>query len=986
MQQKLFSFLFTCLLLISVSYGQDFQISGRVTSQADGNPIANVTVRVQGKNLSSQTDADGSYTIRAAEGNVIVFRSLGYKERSITVEKMSTINIQLEAEEGSIDEVLVVGYGSGNNIGSVVGSQVTVRAKDIAGKPAPNAIEALQGKVPGLSVMTSSGEPSTTQSIRLHGSGSLGASSTPLFVIDGIPVGSGSILSTNPDDWESITVLKDASATSIYGSRAANGVIYFKSKKGKASERATITASAMKGYNNLATKNVIDQMMNSQELQAYWLETGFRTQAQIDEVNKTFGHNETSWGDYYYKKNTGLDQYNLNISGGSEKMQYYISSAYYDQEGIMYRSNFDRITLRSNLSATLNDWIKAGLNLSGGYDKRMSNPYGGNSLNGALSLMALPWYSPYDENGNEYYEERIPGLDAYSPKYLADKNLNEGVNKQFNPTIFLQVQPYKGLTLKSTAGMDYFDYRISGLRLPSYLGNLNNGAASEEYQTAILKTITNTIDYRTLIHNVHDISMMIGQEATDYDESSFSASGSGLTDDRLTLLGQTIANGRGVGSSKSEYAYNSYFGRLGYSYNAKYLLDLSLRTDASSRFGKNNRKATFWAAGVSWKAKSEKFLQDVSWLTDLTIKASIGTQGNSAIGNYQSLATVGSINYDGAPGWGVSSPGNPNLAWEQQTKTTLGVRASFLNQINLDVEVYKRVTDNMLVSVPFPYTSGFSSITSNVGSLENKGIDVQFSANAFRSEKFYFTPYVNFNYNQQKITELFQDKEYWIVPNTGLSWAVGKPVEFFFPVQAGVNPDNGLMQWYVPGENISDSNFDPNNVTTTFNAVDLQQSTGLRRDAPFTGGFGFTSGYNGFYLDMDFAFVKGKYMINNDMYFFSNPYQFRGYNQIRGVRDYWKEPGDQTRYPKFGQVHQFDTGLLEDASFLRLKGLRFGYNIPKKLLSGQKFFKSASVYYVGRNLWTKTKYLGPDPEVDSNLALGVNPNTKQSSLGIQLQF
>ncbi|WP_052259007.1 hypothetical protein [Sphingobacterium sp. T2] len=306
--------------------------------------------------------------------------------------------------------------------------------------------------------------------------------------------------------------------------------------------------------------------------------------------------------------------------------------------------------------------------------------------------------------------------------------------------------------------------------------------------------------------------------------------------------------------------------------------------------------------------------------------------------------------------------------------------------MNFNIEFYKRVTENMLVSVPYPYTSGFSDITSNVGSLQNTGVDVDLVFNVFKSSTYYFTPYINFNYNKQKITELFQGKSYWIVPNTGVSWAVGKPVEFFYPIQKGVNPQTGLMEWYVPGEDITVTRKDDSDVTSTWNSTALAQSTGLKRYSPFVGGFGFSSGYKGIFFDMSFVFNKDKYMINNDRYFFVNPYNFAGYNQLKDVMDYWKQPGDNARYPKYGTVNQFDSALIEDASFLRMKHLRVGYDIPKKWLGVQNFFRSAKIYYLGRNLWTTTKYSGPDPEVDSNLALGVNPNTKQSVFGIELQF
>lgn len=859
-----------------------------------------------------------------------------------------------------------------------------VSSEEIKGKPTANALEALSGKVPGLQVFTSSGEPSATQSIRLDGVGSLGASSTPLMVLDGIPVGAGSIVSMNPEDFESITVLKDAAATSIYGSRAANGVIYFTSKKGRIGERATITARAQYGWNDLASRKAADNFMTTDELLNFWLETGYRTQAQIDKIRQDWP-NDTRWDEYYYKKNVPLKQYDLNVSGGSEKTQYYISTGYMDQTGLMYRSGFDRITLRSNITSKVNKWTTVGLNLAGGYDRRETNGWGSNSTNGGLSLLAPPFYTPIDENGNEYYDQTIPGLGRYSPRYLADKNPSKGKNQQFNPNAFIQVQPFTGLTLRSQAGMDYYNYNISTQRLPSYLGNLGKGTTAEEHQQGVSRTITNTIEYKWNLQNLHNFTVLGGQEFTDFNYESFNASGGGLTDDRLILLSATTID-KAVGQTKYAYAYNSYFGRVSYNFNNQYFFDGTVRQDESSRFGKNNKKATFWSLGGKWDAKKEAFLKDINWLNTLQVRASTGTQGNSDIGNYESLSIVGTNIYDGATGWSVSSPGNPNLSWEKQTKTTVGVSTRLFDRINLDVEYFHRVTKNMLMDVPYAYTSGFSEITSNVGGLVNNGFNVDFSIDVLRGRDFYFTPYAKFGVVNQKVTELFQNKNWWVVPNTGVSYVVGRPVEFFYPIQAGVNPDNGLMQWYVPGDDISQTNKDPNNVTSVFSATALQQSTGIKRYPPFNGGFGFVSGYKGFFLNVDFTFSNGKYLINNDRYFFANSYNFAGYNQLKEVTDYWKQPGDVTKYPKYGQVNQFDSGLLENASFLRLKGLSFGYNLPKSFLAGQKFFTGAKIYYTGRNLFTATKYLGPDPEVDSNLTYGRNPNTKQSVIGLELLF
>lgn len=985
MKQRLLTTMLAVACVSTASYAQTREVSGTVTSN-DGTPISGASITVIGTKTATQTSSSGNFKLSVPVGATLNVSSVGYISQKISIGNSSILSIVLQVDDNSLDEVVVIGYGSGRSIGSIVGSKTTVASKDIEGKPSANAFEALSGKVPGLSVLTSSGEPSATTSIRLHGSGSLGASSTPLIVIDGIPVDASTIVSTNPSDWESITVLKDAAATSIYGSRAANGVIYFKSKQGKSGDRANITLRAQKGTNNLASRKHIEGFMTTSELRDFWLKTGFRTQAQVDELSKTWGDKTFDWGDYYYKKNTSISQYDLNISGGSAKTTYFISGSYYDQEGIMYRSGYNRATLRSNINTKLNDWMRLGLNLSGGQDNRELNGWGSNSTNGGLSLLALPWYTPYKADGTEYYYEAIPGLGRYSPKYLADMNPNSRRDQTFTPTAFLEVTPITGLTLKSQVGVDYANYRTNALRYPSYLGAVANGTNTQIWEQKVLATITNTVDYRKLFDNVHDLSVLVGQESINYDYKNFSAGGTGLTDDRLLMLNQTLPTGRTVSQNRIQYAYNSWFGRLGYAYDAKYYLDLTLRNDQSSRFGKDNRSATFWAVGGMWNAKRESFLKDVNWLDALQVKASIGTQGNSSINEYLSLATIGSVNYNGSPAWGLSTPGNPNLGWEEQTKTTFGFSGSVYGRVNLNVELYNRVTKNMLVSVPYPYTTGWNEVTSNVGSLKNTGVDLELSFNVFKSPNYYLTPFLTFGYNKQKVTELFQGYDYWIVPNTGVSWAVGKAVEFFYPMQAGVNPDTGLMQWYVPGENITETNNDPNNVTSVFSGTSLAQSTGLKRYAPIVGGFGLSGGYKGFFLDSEFTYQSGKYMINNDQYFYANSSNFAGYNQRKEVNDFWQKPGDVTKFPKYGQVNQFDNALIENASFLRLKSLRVGYNLPKSVLEKQKFFRNVSVFYVGRNLFTSTKYTGADPEADTNLALGINPNTKQSLLGIELQF
>jgi TonB-linked SusC/RagA family outer membrane protein len=990
--KKLVLSLFVLMIVVSSVFAQDRTITGTVTDREMGKPLPGVTVRIRGAQGATQTQANGTYSIVVPAGATsLEFAYLGFvtATRPLT-SASSTINVVLEGDATGLNEVVVTGYGSGRALGSIVGSVATVSAKVVENKPVANAFDALQGKVSGLQVFTSSGEPSATSSIRLHGVGSLGASNTPLYLLDGIQVDAGSITSLNPNDIESISVLKDASSTSIYGSRAANGVIYVTTKKGKIGT-STISVQSQYNVNNVARPDFYQSVMNSAELAAFQVKTGFRTQASADALLRDFP-NDTKWFDYYYRKDAPTYQTDLTISGGAGKTTYYISGSYFQQQGLMYRSNFDRYTFRSNLNTQINDYISIGLNLSGGTDNRQENNQGSNSTNGGLAMLAQPWFSPIDPNGNDYYDTIIPGWGRYSPNYLADNQLNDINNLQFNPSGYIQIQPLKGLTFKSQGGMDGFVRRGTSGVLPSFAGALGNGTLAESYRRQITKTFTNTLEYLFSVKQ-HNITALAGQEYVDGVDQRFDASTVGLASDNLYLLQNGTPTNRGVGSSKSEYAYKSLFGRLDYNYQSRYYLDLSIREDRSSRFGANKQAATFWSVGAMWRIKEESFLKDVKWLDDLTLRASTGTSGNSAIGNYESLATASSISptYNGLTGLINNASGNPELGWEKQQKTTVLINSSFFNRIRLGVELYRRTTSDQLISVPQAFTTGFANIRQNVGAIQNTGIDVTLDFDAYtnKSRNAYITPYVNFNYNKNEITELFQGKQYYILPNTGVLWAIGQPVSFAYPKWAGVNPANGLPQWYVPnaGDGIINTRTDPNAITNTFSANGLNQNTGIQRYPPYNGGFGFNAGYEGFYASVDFTFSLGKYLINNERYFFENPNQFAGFNQAKNVQDYWTAPGQVTRYPAYSQQFtQFDDRLIEDASFLRLKGLQVGYNVPESILSRTKVVKGAKLFVMARNLLTFTDYTGPDPEVDSNLALGNNPNTQQIGLGLQVRF
>lgn len=962
-----------------------------------GSPLAGATIKAVGSGgkviAAAIADVTGKFSIQVTDktkGLQVSYVGLEEKFVPLTAD-LSNVVVKLSTPSGNLAEVVVVGYGAARKATEVPGSIVTVKASTIQDKPTANMLDELQGKVAGLQIYSSSGEPSNTPSIRLNGVGSLSASSTPLFIMDGVPIDQGTILSLNPEDFESITVLRDASATSIYGSRAANGVIIFTSKKGKLNT-STITLNSEYGISNLTnnTLKLFNSFMNTQQFTDFLVSSGQRTQSQVDATLANY-HADTKWYTVYFQPNRPTYSADLNISGGGGKTTYYVSGGYFDQDGLAWRSGYKRYTVRANLNTTVNNWFQMGLTTFGGYDERQTNQYGTNNLNRGLSQLIPPYYSNKDSNGVEY-STQMPGINLYNPKYLATELPGISNNLQLNPTGYIQINPIKELTIKSTAGIEFYDYRTTSHRLPSYIGSLNNGSTTESFSRSTTKTITNTAEYRLSVATHHNITLLAGQEFINSTATGFTSSSSGQTDDRLILLTNGTSSITAT-SSETQYAYLSYFGRLSYNFDRKYFLDLSIRNDQSSRFGRNLRGATFYSVGGSWNAKKEDFLGDINWLDELVVKASVGTSGNSAIGNYDNLATVGSsaaTAYNGSTGWYISAAGNADLSWEQQRQINVGIQATIFKKLHIDAEYFDRLTTNMLMSVPYPFTSGFSSVESNVGGLKNTGVNANISYDAITTKNGYLTLYANMGYVKQEVTSLFQGKQYWIIPNTGVSYAIGQPVSYFYPIFAEIDPASGQPLWYVPNsdpDKIVYTNKDPKNVTSNFNSTSLQQNIGIKRYAPLNGGFGLNGGYRGFYVAADFTFSQGKYMINNDEYFFNNPTQFSGYNQVVDVMDYWKKPGDVTRYPKYGtQFTQFDSRLVENASFIRLKNLTVGYSLPKDLLRKTKTISAVKIYVAFRNIWTLTKYPGPDPEIDTNVTLGADPNTTQTAFGLSIQF
>ncbi|MDP9081776.1 MAG: SusC/RagA family TonB-linked outer membrane protein [Bacteroidota bacterium] len=978
-------------------------VTGRVVDTA-GLPLPGATIKVKGTKLNTVTDVNGQFTLKGVEEGAtlqISFVSFFTQEVKATA---NNITVKLKPQSLGLNEVVVSGsYGTVNAATErAISTVVTVSGKDTQDKPGANALDALQGRVPGLSILSNGGEPSQQPSIRLHGLGSLFAGTDPYVILDGSPIDLATVLTINPDDILDWKILKDAASLSIYGSQASNGVIIINTKRGSYNKPSSITFGSQFSYSSIADLKFFKQFMNRNELINFDLSSGLQTQAQLDNALAAIPvkNADTKWYKYYYRSNTPAQKYDLSITGGGGKTTYYISGGYLTSTGIAAGSGYERYNMRSNVTSQVNKWIQVGLNFSLVYDITHTNPYTTNSTNGGLSMFAAPYISPYQPDGTPY-PTVIPGWGGRrNPFYNTSEMPVNNDKLTINPTAYIQVKPITGLTLKSQAGVNAYDYTVSSIVLPSYLGvGSALGTNSQSYERNARKTFTNTAEYAFTVGGANHITALAGQEYSDGDDYGFNASGQGLTDDRLVLLGNTIPSPRGIGSFHQEYVYNSFFGKVDYNFNEKYYATASIRTDESSKFSPGHLRATFWAGGLAWEAKKESFLKDVSWIDNLTLKANVGTSGNSEIGNYTSPALVSPNGlYNNVNGYNLISPGSPNLTWEQHLKSTFGINLSVLDRFHLDLSYYIDKGTNELAPVPYPETAVPANTTPNVVfpysilqnsvSLVNKGFDIDFSVDLWKDKLHngYLNFFVKTEITHNKITKLFQGRSSFPLPDYLLSWSVGQPVNYFLPLWAGVNAQTGAPQWYLPGPDPSVTRKDPKAVTSDFNSNALQQNAGISQYAPSQGSFGINAGYKGFDLQVMFYYALGKHLINNDGYYFQNANVYNpGFNAFKDVQNYWKNPGDVARFPDINnyQMTQFDSSLLENASFMRLKDLTLSYTLPDALLAHTKVIKGVKFFVEGRNLFTITKYTGPDPEIDSNLSYGEYPDTKQYSFGIK---
>ncbi|MBR5803276.1 MAG: TonB-dependent receptor [Bacteroidaceae bacterium] len=957
---------------------QDFIITGQVTDKEFNEPLIGVNIKQTNANAFAITDMDGNYSISViGDEAVLEFTYIGMRSLQLRVKKGvdNVLNVVMENETSDIDEVVVVGYGTRKK-GTITGSVSVVKSDAFENAPVASFDHALQGKATGLTVLQNSGEPNAPASFQIRGINSINADTEPLFVLDGSPISASDFASINPNDIENISILKDASSTSIYGARAANGVVVITTKRGRAGDKANVTFRAQFGFSNLAYGKW-NQMTTSERLD-FEEEIGIRIPGKYD--REALERININWKDIVFDNNAPTESYEISISGGEKSVNYYFSTGYFAQKGTAVGSDFKRYTLRANMEANATEWLKIGTNTSLTYSQSEETEYGDYSLLAPISAskFMMPYWSPYKEDGSLTSTNDGSWIGSYGNpmEYLAANPLHRNKIHILSSTYF-ELNPMKDLRLRTMIGIDASDTRSNTTSLPSYPSNYGSGSVGKGYTQLFNLTWTNTANYSFALQKIHNFNLLLGHEVTRNGADSFSVSTRGQSNDKLlTLSTGTTATDWSDNFSASTYV--SLFARAEYNLKRNYFLDLSLRRDASSKFGKNNRWANFWSAGFLWDAKLENFLIDVSWLDLAQMSTSYGTSGNSSIPNYDHMPLFAAgPEYAGMTGIAPYTRGNSELTWEKLNTFNLALKLGFIGRIEWNTEFYHKRTTDMLMEVPITLGNGTGMEWDNIGAMVNKGVETSINIHVLQRKDFNWYVDAVASYNHNEITELYNGLDEYEIPGANILLKVGHSYgEHYLVRYAGVNPINGDSWWYTKDGKI----------TNVYNEED-KVLLGKSSVSPWQGGFGTNLSWKGLSINAQFSWVLNRWMVNNDRYFDeSNGMYSSAFNQSRELLNRWKNPGDITSVPRYGVTPQIDEHLLEDASFLRLKNLTIGYNLPSNILKQTKCISMARIFAQGQNLLTFTNFSGMDPESSQNVYQAAYPMSRQFTFGLEVNF
>jgi len=956
-------------LFISSLWAQTIPVSGTVTSATDKMPMPGVTVQVKGTQKGAITDIKGSYKLEAPSNATLVFSFIGMKIQETPVSGRKQIDVELEEQGVDLGEVVVMGYSTTSKK-LISGSVGTVNEKELDNIPIRTIEGVLQGKAAGVSIVQNSGTPGGQNSIKMRGGSSINASNSPLIVIDGVPTITGSygqigysgqqidaMSDLNPNDIESFTILKDASATAIYGARASNGVILITTKKGNA-QKSSVNLSTSYGWQTMPAER-IPHLMNA----AQW------NQFKGTDVQGT----DTDWMKEILQV-APTSNTELSVSSGNDKTRLFISGNIYTQDGTVKSTSFNRYSGRINVDHKLlkNLTLGAGVSMTYSVNYRVEGDatlYG--PLPNALSIPAI--FPVYNADGT--YNESGPYA---NPVAIINETKNVAYSNRSNGNIYLDYKFLNGFVFTSKWSADIYSLREHEYDpITTAQGKKYNGLGIEGTSYVSNLVGSNVLQYIKTINKVHNIEALAGISFEKYASRYTYIEATNFPNEDLQYI-NSAGTIRAASASASDQGMASYFGQFKYNYMYKYIFTLTARADGSSKFGKNNKFGYFPAASFAWRLTEEPFMKNLPVVSDFKLRTSFGLTGNDKIPNFQSLGLYGGgFNYNQQAGIQPTQLPNPDLKWETTRQIGLGLDLGLLkDRISIVADVYYNKTSDLLLARPIPLSSGFSTITTNIGDLENKGVEFVVNTENIKS-KFTWNTSLNFSANRNKVLKLFNGQSITDL-GRGNNWVMeGEPIGVFVGYNfLGIDPTTGK-------EVYEDLNHD--GVITT----DDRKITG-NPNPDFTLGMTNTFGYKGF----DFSFflhgVFGNDVYNGTWMYLQAPTELD--QQTTAVLRAWKNPGDVTDIPRITDG-LISSRFIENGSFLRIKNATFGYSLPKDFL---KFLwlKSARFYVSGQNLYTFTTYSGMDPEVNyastDNIVMGTDfftyPQSRTILVGLNIGF
>ncbi|RYY52738.1 MAG: SusC/RagA family TonB-linked outer membrane protein [Chitinophagaceae bacterium] len=964
-------------------------LTGKITDET-GAPVGGVSVVVKSApSIGTVTGIDGNFSLTVPAGTTateLLVSSVGYETFTAAINDRTTIDVRIKSAASSLENVVITGYGTTAKK-AFTGSTTPVNINNVRNQTFGSFDQALQGAGAGVSVVANSGQPGSNAIVRVRGNGSINGGNVPLYIMDGIEITAADFASINQGDFERLEILKDAVATGQYGSRGANGVVVITTRRGRAGT-LMLNYDAQVGFSDLPENRL--EVMNSSQKIDYELQRGNPYGWSVAEQDSLRNVN-FNWQDALFR--TGItQQHQISASGGNDKSHFYGSLSYMNQEGIVKTTGLKRYTARVNMDHVVKNW-KFGLNLQGGFSNIVGTGEGNTFLSSPLN--AIRWSNPYERDRNpvtgEYQETggaNTGQLTSGQPNGAMELFLNQNSSRQVKgiATSFIEFNfPFlKGLYARTNWGIDYSQVEGSGYTdRRTSTGIARQGNLTRSNSRTFRYTGTTSLNFKRTFGD-HDIDFGAFTEVVKSEGRSFGFTGFGLTNGLINEGGITpgsVANPNfipTVTGGGTENGILSYFGIGSYGYKGKYYVSGVVRRDGSSRFGYDNRWATFGSVGVNWVISDENFMSNILWMDLLKLRLSYGTNGNNstAAGDFGQLPQLGRVNYAGINGLAVSAPGNLNYRWETNRTKNIGIDFGFFrNRLSGTVDVYDRETIDLFYDQPTAPETGFTSLPGNTGRLRNRGIEFTLRGTVIQRKDFRWSIEGNITYNQNKVLELPTDS---IVSGLNLL-AVGKPVGTFYLVRyAGVSAATGNALYYKRDGSI----------TQVYSVADaVTHGTSV---SPLYGGISTSLEYKGIDLSAQVNFFLKREMYNNDRNNVINPTYYFDNMAVEMLRE-WTKPGDITDVPRpsssGGNSFQASTTrLLENANFWRLRNVTLGYSIPQSVLS-RVGFRTARFFVQAQNWFTETKFQSFDPEFSGGSLTGAQyPALVQTTVGLTIGF